>query len=417
MVYPAIKEVEIFNFMSIKHAHIMFDGTNIINIKGYNDSGKSAILRAVIICLADQFKTVQAKYIMHGCEFFRVVVTFEDGISIVRDKYSTGQSLYEMYKGRDLLFTTKSGKTLTKVSGVPKPIEDYIGLCMTESGCLNYQNANNTKMLLVETTGSENYRELNTVLKSEEIAKASVLINSDRNDLSTAMQEIQKELSSKQETYNERKGITQELVDAIGEKDKQSEGILEKDEFLKNIIQIYNSIVSMKNVPTVDEIDENRLQHIEKLSDFVENEDNFRVYPKIDSVENVGKVSEIEKLYRLLSELENTKATSAPTVKKIDTYEKIESIEEIYKYFQTLTKVKVTPNVEPEGTENISKLNSLDTINQTFDNFVESLKNLKKIEMKLTKAKDFIEKLVLEADRQGIKMQICPNCGTVVEFS
>ena len=231
------------------------------------------------------------------------------------------------------------------------------------------------------------------------------------------MQEIQKELSSKQETYNERKGITQELVDAIGEKDKQSEGILEKDEFLKNIIQIYNSIVSMKNVPTVDEIDDNRLQHIEKLSDFVENEDNFRVYPKIDSVENVGKVSEIEKLYRLLSELENTKATSAPTVKKIDTYEKIESIEEIYKYFQTLTKVKVTPNVEPEGTENISKLNSLDTINQTFDNFVESLKNLKKIEMKLTKAKDFIEKLVLEADRQGIKMQICPNCGTVVEFS
>lgn len=38
---------EVWNFMSIKHGKVEFDERNIINIKGYNDSGKSAMLRAL----------------------------------------------------------------------------------------------------------------------------------------------------------------------------------------------------------------------------------------------------------------------------------------------------------------------------------------------------------------------------------
>ena len=62
MGYSKIKEVEVFNFMSFKHARLVFDETNILNLKGYNDSGKSAILRAVVVCLTDMYKRAQNKY-------------------------------------------------------------------------------------------------------------------------------------------------------------------------------------------------------------------------------------------------------------------------------------------------------------------------------------------------------------------
>lgn len=43
--------LELENFMSIKEAKLVFDETNIINLKGYNDSGKSAITRALDVLM------------------------------------------------------------------------------------------------------------------------------------------------------------------------------------------------------------------------------------------------------------------------------------------------------------------------------------------------------------------------------
>ena len=45
----------------------------------------------------------QAGYITHGKEYFRIIVAFDDSVVIVRDKYKNGQSLYEMYKGKQLI--------------------------------------------------------------------------------------------------------------------------------------------------------------------------------------------------------------------------------------------------------------------------------------------------------------------------
>ena len=111
--------------MSFKKAKVAFDETGIINIKGYNDSGKSAVLRGLVVCLMDMFRRNQAKFIRYGEEYFRIVVSFEDGVSILRDKYLNGQSLYEVYKNGECVFTTKQGNKLSKVDGVPKPIPDY----------------------------------------------------------------------------------------------------------------------------------------------------------------------------------------------------------------------------------------------------------------------------------------------------
>ena len=43
MGYSRLEFWEVWNFMSIEHGKCEFDERGIINIKGYNDSGKSAM--------------------------------------------------------------------------------------------------------------------------------------------------------------------------------------------------------------------------------------------------------------------------------------------------------------------------------------------------------------------------------------
>ena len=135
MNYAKIKSIEVFNFMVYKHAKVYYDDSNIINMKGYNNSGKSTMLKALAICFTDMYKRIQTKFIRHGEKYFRIIVEFEDGVSILRDKYITGQSLYEVYKNDECIYTTKAGGKLTKLDGVPQPIQEYLGLCTTSTGC------------------------------------------------------------------------------------------------------------------------------------------------------------------------------------------------------------------------------------------------------------------------------------------
>ena len=106
---------EVWNFMSIEHARCDFDEHNIIHLVGYNDSGKSSMLVALRCLLSNAFATKQVTFIQDDKDYFRVVCVFDDGIRILRDKYINGQSLYEMYKGGQLIFTTRSGKPLPRV--------------------------------------------------------------------------------------------------------------------------------------------------------------------------------------------------------------------------------------------------------------------------------------------------------------
>ena len=81
------------NFMSIADAKVEFDESNIINFKGYNDSGKSAMLTALKVLLTNANPTKQVGFIQDGKDFFRIMAFFDDGVVILRDKYANGQSL------------------------------------------------------------------------------------------------------------------------------------------------------------------------------------------------------------------------------------------------------------------------------------------------------------------------------------
>ena len=111
-----IKQIHLENFMAFSNALIEFDERNIINLKGYSDSGKSSILIAIAVCLNNFKPSKQVNWIKDTCKFFKISISFDDNVKIVRYKYNNGQSLYEMYKDGALVYTSKINNTLTAIN-------------------------------------------------------------------------------------------------------------------------------------------------------------------------------------------------------------------------------------------------------------------------------------------------------------
>ena len=212
--YARLSGWQVENFMSLEKASVEFDDRNIINIKGYNDSGKSAMLVALKVLLCNTNPTKQVGFIQDGKEYFRIVANFTDGVQILRDKYINGQSLYEMYKDGTLIYTSKNKGTLTKISEVPQPIQDYLGLITYDGVCLNSRSCFEPQ-IGVQTTGSENYKMFNTVLKSEEIARATELINTDKNKLVNDISSVSAQIDANKGLLGVGANITTDMLDYL----------------------------------------------------------------------------------------------------------------------------------------------------------------------------------------------------------
>lgn len=186
MSISKIKKVRIKNFMSIEEDELEFDDSNVIVLKGYNNSGKSAVIKAIEVALFGKYENKQIAFIRDGENFFHIEVVFDDGITLVREKHASGKSLYEMYKGKDLIYTTKQGDAIAKVNGVPEDIQTYVAATTMGEGYLNTANGNEP-MLLTDTTGGENFKAISDILKAEELSRA---LNAVRTDIKENQNEI-----------------------------------------------------------------------------------------------------------------------------------------------------------------------------------------------------------------------------------
>lgn len=201
-----IQSLVIENFMSIEQAKLDFDSTNIIDLCGYNDSGKSAIIRLLDIMFYDSYKTEQVKFIQDGKNYFRGILYFADGIVYERIKHVTGQSEYNVYNGTELVYTNRKGDYIVNVDGVPDVISRYLGvLCDENTGeKLNVRRCTD-RLFLIETTGGDNYKSLNYVLQSDVLASASMHLVQDRNRLQSDLMVGYSQLAT---LKNEQRRIT-----------------------------------------------------------------------------------------------------------------------------------------------------------------------------------------------------------------
>lgn len=378
MLYSRIVSVEVFNFMVYKHAKMSFDERNIINLKGYNSSGKSTMLRAIAIAFNDDLKQKQTKLIRFGDDYFRIIVEFDDCVKIVRDKYINGQSLYEMYKDGELIFTTREGNRLSRVDTVPKVIKDYLGLCVLEDGWLNYQ-ARKGKLWLVETKGSENYYSLNEALKTEYIARANTLLNSDKNKLGAEITEIEAELNKTEILLQGTSAVTDELVSALIERESYAKEILDRLNAITNISNTAEKLVSLREVPEVSTISSEGLSDISRLVEAVNRLEGLRVAPSIECI-NAERVVALDRLGSVASRMAGMRCIDS----------------------------------EVMGI-NAERLAAISKVSETLSRVVAAVEDGKRLEKEYKSASDKLRMAADAARRVGKKFVKCTNCGAYME--
>lgn len=378
MGYSKIKSIEVKNFMVYEDAIINFDDSNIINIKGYNSGGKSTMLKAIAVCLMNMYPKAQGKFIRHGEDYFRIVVNFDDGVTIVKYKYIKGQSLYEVYKDEECIYSTKEGNRLTKVDGVPKIIEDYLGLCVVSTGCLNYQ-VRQDPLWLIETTGSENYASLNEILKTEEISKANALLNSDTNSLNSEIASTEASLQEAKLSLVDVEGYSIELLNSLEEKEYLCKTLSFRYKKLKEIKGILRELNSIKDIPEVKKIEINRVSAISEMNNISNEIANLKEYPSIEKI-SISKLKDIVSLKKQLNQISKI-STEIPEVSVIN-YNAILNLKNIIDIVNDLKEVS------------------------------SSISSLKKESAMCTNE---LKEIVSEAEKKGIRFIQCENCGTYME--
>lgn len=362
--------------MSIKHGRVDFDDRNIINLKGYNDSGKSAMLRALDVLFFNIKPQKQTEFIHDDENYFRVVAYFSDGVAILRDKYINGQSLYEMYKNEELIFSTKNGNALTRITEVPKPIEDYLGLISWNKVNINSRSCWEPQ-LLVETKGSENYQMLNTILKSEEIAVAGKTLNNDKNKLASDIDAIDSQLNALRQMSSSGAKLTKEMIDYLKEHDSIIDLAENKIHDVTVLLENDDAISKVVIYPSIDSIDTERLDSLHNLLGVSKELSSIPSLPEVNSVD-VSKLNDISNLVTVYFELE--KLVDQPQLNIIDTT-RISDLDVLLKQ--------------------VNELNLIDD-------------ELSKADIRQAELQKIIEETQGVLNRFGVKTIKCPNCGETV---
>lgn len=374
--YSKLVSWEIFNFMSIEYAKLTFDETNIINIKGYNDSGKSAALRALDVLFFNVKPASQVRFIKDGCDYFRVLCHFSDGVMILRDKYINGQGLYELYKDGKLLFTTKNGNELSRINEVPEPIQQYLGLITSDTWNVNSRSCFE-QQLLVQTKGSENSKALNEILRSEEIAQAGELLNTDKNKLNSRISAVSAELEVYKRQTQESQGVSGEMVAALR---KHDNALSATEERMRDISAVGNTLAEISEIqisPEMQTIDYSQLKSLEGIKTTLA---ELRGIPDIPELPVID-MSQLELLSRVKSSInELERLPVIPKTQGIST----EQLEDLIKIYSALSDVQKVED----------KLKECDTY--------------------ITECQARSEKLSMELEKIGHKFVKCQNCGTMV---
>lgn len=371
--YARLLYWEVWNFMSFEYAKVEFDERNIINLKGYNDSGKSAMLTALKVLMLNSNQQKQVGFIQDDKDYFRIIATFEDGVRILRDKYLNGQSLYEMYKDGSLVFSTKVNNALTRVSEVPEPIEQYLGLVTFDGSCLNVRSCFE-KQLGVQNTGSENYKMFTTVLRSEEIASAGAMLNADRNKLASDISSVDMQLSTYKSMYTP--GITQGMVDMLKVWDEELSATEERLASLSALQQLCSELESIVVYPELTGVDTVQLGDMMRIRALADELSGIVIYPDLVPVDDAQERA-LQSLMQMKSELKS---------------------------------IVVYPELSGVSSDRVDMLVSLRAMVADLQKCENEVTN---IDLELDECNTQLTELQSSLSNLGVRMVKCPGCGQV----
>lgn len=367
-----ILSLSVKNFMSIKDAFIEFDDSNVISLCGYNDSGKSAITRLLEVMFFNAYSTDQIKFITDGEDYWSGELTFSDGVVYTRSKYANGRSLWELKKGDTIIYTNKlPNGTFAAMNDNPEIIEKYLGVIEDETtGEEVNVRRNSDKLFLIGTSGGDNYKILNTILKSEVLSNASKSLNDDKNKLLKKIEEQETVKTVLTEQYEELEVAPEKHLNEL---DSFISDLSDNNFRLTQISAIMEECAKIHSVSVYDEldtVDTSRLMDLQAIVEYLDSSKG-NLYPVLDSVE-VERLKSLREIINLKNSL------------KVDTYAELQLVD----------------------VERMKALYELCELYNTYSGVLTALNNVKG---KLSETK---EKLVKLSEQYNLK--VCKNCGSIV---
>ncbi|PHE64203.1 hypothetical protein COF68_04985 [Bacillus toyonensis] len=337
MKHSKLLSVEVYDFMGYEEARFDFDETNIISFKGYNSSGKTTMLRALGVINSNLWLTKQAKFIRHGQKRFLIKENFSDGVTIAREKYVSGKSAYYMYKDGFETFSTVMNGVYTPVNDVPETISKYLDLIDDTKLNLHLRRGRD-KLLLIDTSGRENYDFLSSALKAEELSTASQLLKTDRLKVKQEVSSIEYEIEGYRNLVTKEKVVTPRLVDALEEVDESLNENLDKKARMDTIYEEFDSIKDLKPSIQLNAISTNKVKKLVSLLNLFNDYNGINVTTTLSTID----YDKVIKLIQLINSYDTyNKIQTYPQFKPVD-LTKIHKLNELIKSFNDLRKIEQT---------------------------------------------------------------------------
>ncbi|MEC2463568.1 hypothetical protein P9X10_01455 [Bacillus cereus] len=335
MQHSRLLYVEVFDFMAYEYAMFEFDETGIISFKGYNSSGKTSLLRALGIINFNMYQTKQAKLIRYGQNKFTIKETFSDGVVITREKYLNGKSAYHVHKDGEKYFSTVIDGVFTSVNEVPEYVAKYLDLIDDSNLNLHFRRGRD-KLLLIDTTGRENYEFLSTTLKAEELSEASIKLKTDRLKVKNEVSAIEYRIESHKELVSKDNIITMRLVDALELLDEELNTNIDKKSQLEDMREVLEVLSQLKPDIHLDRVETTKVRELLQIARGIEDFNKIKVSVNVEKVD-YSKVMELINLVNTMVEYNNL--VILPPLPSVDTT-KIKELHAIYKAMNELTHIE-----------------------------------------------------------------------------
>lgn len=326
--------VEAEDFMGYKYFSFDFDETNIVSFKGYNSAGKTTILRALGVINSDMWAMKQTKFIRYGQRYFRISETFSDGVSIIKEKYATGKSSYTMFKDGEEIFSTIENGVYISVKGVPEFVKNYLNLVDSSNINLHLRRGRD-KLLLVDTTGSENYEFLSEALKAQELSQANTMLKQDRLEIKSDVTSLEYKLDSYRDVVSKDNIVTIGVVNKLESADKELELNSTKKEMLDRLIESIEEYSQIRPSVALEPIKVDRVLALRGVVDTLNELQGMTTLPTLEGVET-EKIRYLGAIIQGIDELNRIQPT---TPLEAVSFEQVKDVIAIYNTLEELSEI------------------------------------------------------------------------------
>ena len=185
-----------------------------------------------------------------------------------------------------ILFTNKlENGTFAAMPDVPAVISAYLGVIKDEATSQQVNvRRNSDDLFLVETTGGQNYKMLNNILRSEVLTTATGNLNSDKNSLSAEVSEKETVRQVYEEQYNSYEVAPKEMIDEVKLFISNLEENRLRSGLVLSVIDLLNQLNNISIYEELKPIETDRLKSLQNVVGLLK-QTKQPVYDEVKSIE------------------------------------------------------------------------------------------------------------------------------------